>query len=152
MVKYRSLFIILFFISCGIKTRVLSNKITVVPVDNKIFKNKIFFDSNLLEKIDTISIYKEEFGYQCLESNFKRINNLNEYHSDSFRSYYKFYSNGYVNSFLFKNFEEVKLSDINPDYDGQRGILYRKQNEIRLDLFTITSYTLKKIMVLLLVL
>lgn len=144
MVKRVSLFIVMLFISCGIKTTMLSNRITVVPVSRELFKSKILFKSSLLKQIDVESIYKEEFGYQCKENSFEKINNLKEYRSGFFRCYYKFYSNGCINSFLFQNLGEVTLPNINPAYNGERGVLYMKEDEIRLDLFTIKGYSFKR--------
>ncbi len=144
MVRYIILFFVLLFISCGTKTKILDNKITDVPIDNEIFKNKKFFEKKLLSNIDTNFVYEENYSYQSNKYDFKNILNKKNYRVDYRKSYYKFYSNGCVNYFTFGGFDEVTLSSINPNFDGQRGVVYSKGNEMKLDLFTITGYSFKR--------
>ena len=110
----------------------------------KFLKIKMFFEVSLFNEIDTASVYKEEFGYQSKKNSFEGINNLKEYKSSSFRGYYKFYSNGCVDVFSFQDFEQVIFSSINPNFNGQRGIFYSKENVIKLYLFTIAGYSFKR--------
>ncbi|OXA94410.1 hypothetical protein SAMN06265346_11282 [Flavobacterium hercynium] len=144
MVKFISLFFLVIFISCSTKTRTLENKITDVPLDNKVFKNKMFFESELFNQIDTNTVYKEEFGYQSKKNSFEKINNLKEYQNRSVRGYYRFYSNGCVNYFSFQDFDEITFSSLAPNFNGQRGIIYSEENVIKLDLFTIIGYSFKR--------
>jgi hypothetical protein len=138
--KYLILFSMLFLLSCGMKTRTLENNITSVPFENKVFKNKYLFETKCLKGIDTAALYKEEYGYVSAKNSFKNNNENKYYQSSSSRSYYKFYKNGQINYFLFRDFDEVTLSSINPNFDGQRGVLYSEKNELKLDLFTIVGY------------
>ena len=144
MVKFKIFILFILFISCGIKTRVLENNITQVPVDNVIFKNRIFFDKKLLSKFETSAIYEELYGYDCEINNFKKINNIKNYQGGLFHSFLKFYSNGHVNSFYFEKMDKINCKNINPNYAGDRGVFYLNRNEIKLDLFTITGYSFKR--------
>lgn len=47
-------------IGCGAKTVVLENGISRVPANNKVFKNREYFDASLLKIIDTTKLYVEE--------------------------------------------------------------------------------------------
>lgn len=144
MVKYKFLFFIICFYSCGIKTRLLDDKITDVPLDNKIFTNKNLFLPEIFSVIDTNSLYKEEYGYLTTADSFERGDNIKEYQNTDFRGYYKFYSNGLLNAFYFKDFNEITISSINPNFKGKRGIVYNTNNEIKVDLFTIVGYGFKR--------
>ena len=68
MAKYTSILFFLITISCGVKNHpILDDKITVVPINNKTFKNKNLFDKSLLKLIDTTAIYIETRWVQLFE-------------------------------------------------------------------------------------
>lgn len=130
----------LFLLSCGMKTRTLENNITSVPFDNKVFKNKYLFETKCLNDIDTVALYKEEYGYRTTKNSFENVNKKKYYQSSSFCGYYKFYKKGHVNFFVFRDFDEITLINLNPNFNGQRGILYSEKDETKLDIFTIVGY------------
>jgi hypothetical protein len=110
---------------------------TRVPVDNsKFFKNKILFDASLLSLIDTTAIYEEQYSYKTENKNsFDKINNKKEYRGDFWYSIYKFYPNGGVNYFAFEDNYTIKPEDLNPSYNGYRGVYYQENSLIKMDLY-----------------
>lgn len=147
MVKYLSFFILGLFISCGAKVTILDDKITAVPIDNGIFKNKTLFDGSLLNSIDTMAIYIKDCNFESSEKDFKNKNNkaysTRDYHNEC----YLFYSNGRVNCFSAYGkdyFDILKTEDLDPMKTGYRGVFYKKNNQIQMDLFTIVGYNFKR--------
>lgn len=146
MVKYTSILFFLITISCGVKNHpILDDKITVVPINNKIFKNKNLFDKSLLKLIDTTAIYIEDYNYQSSEKDFKNVNNK-VYHTRNYHNVcYKFYGNGCFNSFSTYGadyFNSVSTEDVNPIKTGNRGVFYKKNNQIQMDEFGVVGYNL----------
>lgn len=147
MVKYLSLFFVTILISCAIKTRMLDDQITAVPIDNKVFKNKLFFEKSLLNKIDTTAIYISEYSYQSNKENFKKRDNKIYKSRDYHNACYKFYGNGclsYFSAYDVDFYDSVKVNDLNTSINGQRGVYYIKDNQIQMDLFTIVGYNFKR--------
>ena len=147
MVKYTTLAFFLILVSCGIKTNLLEDKITEVPLNNEIFKNKTFFDKKLLNQIDTTVVYEEftKYIYKGLEKIKVNIpERLNKHDKTSTYQVYKFYNNGDVNLFVLYKNDSLKNNNIKPNYLGYRGVYYSKKNQIQIDLFTVTGYNFKK--------
>ena len=133
-----SLFI--FFIACGgMKMRFLNNETTAVPFNNNIFK-KNRGDINSLTEIDTVALYKFEYGFVTSKNSFKASAQNRYFSNSSVIAYYKFYKNGCVNLFSFSNQDSITANNLNPELNGQRGIVYKKNNALKLDLFTIIGY------------
>ena len=132
--------LLILFASCGgIKVRFLNNKTTAVPFDNNIF-NKNIYDRNFLTIIDTVALYKLEYGFVTSKNSFKASTKNRYYSSSSNIAYYKFYKNGCVNLFSFHNQDSITINSLNPELNGQRGIVYKKNNGLKLGLFTIVGY------------
>ena len=147
MVKHLSFFILGFFISCGAKVNILDDKITAVPIDNGIFKNKNLFDKSLLNSIDTTAIYVEDCNFESSEKDFKNENNKVYHTRDYHNVCYVFYSNGCVNrisAYGKDYFDILKTEDLDPMKTGYRGVFYKKNNQIQMDLFTIVGYNFKR--------
>jgi hypothetical protein len=119
----------------------LNNGRTKVPANKNYFKNKQYFNESLLKVIDTAAVYEEKYSYRSFEKDFTSINNEKSYRTDGWTSIYKFYSNGCVNYFSFKNGYEIEKNDLNPEYNGYRGIYYiDNKGNIKIDEFVIVGY------------
>lgn len=131
--------------SCNVKTRYLDNNKTRVPTDNQVFGNRGLFNSDVLKEIDTDVIYEEIYGYLSQKDNFIPLGKQKNYNTQMQVGYYRFYENGCVNFFILeKDFNAAQQErNINPEYDGSRGILYQKEGARKVDLFAIKSYGLK---------
>lgn len=131
--------------SCNVKTRYLDNNKTRVPTDNQVFGNRGLFNSDVLKGIDTDVIYEEIYGYLSQKDNFIPLGKQKNYNTQMQAGYYRFYENGCMNFFILeKNFNAAQQErNINPEYDGSRGILYQKEGTRKVDLFAIKSYGLK---------
>jgi len=123
--------------------KTLPDGITDVPVNNRdYFKNKKYFSLFLLKKIDTAAIYVETYSYRSFEKDFSPFNNKISHRGDGWRNVYKFYSNGCMNLFAFKDDYEIKKEDIDPERGGLRGVYYLDdKNNIKTDFFGITGYS-----------
>jgi hypothetical protein len=121
----------------------LNNGITKVPANKNYFKNKQYFNESLLKVIDTAAIYEEKYSYHSFEKDFTPINNNKWYSTNNLVSIYRFYSNGCINLFFLRNGYEIEKNDLNPEYNGYRGVYYIDNKEnIELELFTILGYGL----------
>ena len=93
---------------------------------NKVPKDHNFFRKNYNTKynvktptgVDTSSIYKEIYS---LGFNGKKY-----FRTDGYNSFFRFYANGRVNSFTYKDDGEISL---NPNKKGYRGVCYVKDNK-----------------------
>lgn len=120
---------IILLISCEMKTYLLKDGITKVPIKKDVYENKVKFDKSLLTTIDTGAIYEEFDTYRNV---LKRLD------SDSKRSFYgvyRFYANGKFNSFGIDKSVPLDSKMFNPEYRGYRGVYYLDKNQIRYDLF-----------------
>ncbi|PAM92703.1 hypothetical protein B4N84_21465 [Flavobacterium sp. IR1] len=147
MVKHLSFLILGLFVSCGVKVNILDDKLTAVPIDDRIFKNKNFFDRLLLNSIDTTAIYIEDCNFESSEKDFKNVNNKVYRTRDYHNICYVFYSNGCVNlisAYRKDYFDVLEVEDLDPLKTGYRGVFYKKNNQIQIDLFTITGYNFKR--------
>jgi hypothetical protein len=111
------------------KALLLIDKITPVPKNISVYKNKIKFSSSLLSKVDTTVVYEE----------FDRDRNIlmRADNCISCRGYsiYKFYPNGCFNAFFFGRNSTLPVNEFDPLYTGYRGVYYTENNKIRFDLF-----------------
>jgi hypothetical protein len=139
-------FVFCFLSSCNPKLQILADGWTKITTDKKNYKNQNLFDIELLKLIDTNAIYKECCFIQSWESSFIQLHSSKNkrtitYPNNSNREYYRFYSNGFCNSFINdKVGESFSAKDFNPDSTGYRGVFYKnKKQQVRIDLFTQTS-------------
>ncbi|MFY9242118.1 MAG: hypothetical protein WAO74_03740 [Polaribacter sp.] len=139
--------IILFFlittISCGIKTFKLKNGYSRAAINERVYKNKKYFEKSILRDIETQIIY-EEYNKTFYKGN-KPINVLARKNYENPYSYYqvyKFYDNGNFNLFILNRKEpELKSNMFDPEFTGWRGVLYSENNKIKGDLITQISGT-----------
>ena len=127
----------LFFTSCNHKLRILSDGWTRITTEEKNYNNIILFKPQLLEIIDTNSIYKECCYIQNLGKKYQSLS----YPNQSSREYFRFYSNGYCNCFINdKVGDSLEIKNFNPEITGFRGVYFRdKKKRLKIDLFTQTS-------------
>lgn len=132
--KYGSNYLLILLVfgsmtSC-IKTFTLQNGRTKVPAKAIVYKNKKNFDKVLLNVIDTAIVY-EQFN-----NRYNVLQRLDNHIETSVYSSYRFYSDGSFNVFFMDREEPSSLNDLNPDYNGRRGVYYLKENNIRYDFFS----------------
>jgi hypothetical protein len=121
----------LVLVSCNMKEYTLLDKVTSVPKDSEVYKNREKFNSVILNTIDTAVVYEElNIDKNILE----RLITCNGCH----RKYlvYKFYPNGCFNVFSFWKDSSLSVIKFNPDYSGSRGVYYLENNKIRYDYFS----------------
>jgi len=80
--------------SCSMKTYLLLDKITDVPLSSSVYKNKSKFDTSLLTTIDTSVVYEE------YDMNKNIVMSLDKCTACRGYRVYKFYSNGCLNMFF----------------------------------------------------
>ncbi len=123
---------ILCAVSCGVlrlKTYTLANGRSRVPVDNSVYANKLKFDQNLLDIIDTDAIYEEYNTY------YKTLSRLDTNVETVTYGCYRFYPDGCLNFFTLHRNETINTQDFAPSYCGYRGVYYLENEKIRRDLF-----------------
>ncbi len=126
---------LIFIVSC-VRKMTLSNGVTKVPLKKKAYKFRELFDRSLLDVVDTSVIYEE---YNRLKQKPERlVDGSYEYGN---YNVYRFYSNGTVSSFYLYKKKELKPKYFDPNYKGNRGVFYEKNNEIYMRLF-IPTYAL----------
>jgi hypothetical protein len=137
---------ILLLFSCSNKLQTLPDGWTKISLNKKVYKNKLKFASSLTSVIDTNSIYKECCFVQELDSSFFGLNKEKiyknySYRTDDYKSYYRFYSDGFFNHFTMNKKEsELKTTNFDPKLTGFRGVYYLDKNGvIKIDLFTQTG-------------
>lgn len=137
--KYIAATLILFFtISCGIKTYKLKNGYSKAAIDKMVYRNKKYFNKNILKKIDTLVIYEEyNSTHYSGAASISVLARENYQNVDTYYGVYKFYDNGNFNLF-FLNRERPLLENnmFDPEYTGWRGVLYFEDNVIKGDLIT----------------
>jgi hypothetical protein len=135
------LFVLISTSSCGIKTFKLKNGYSKAAINEKVYKNKKYFEKSTLKDIDTQIIY-EEYNTTFYNGN-KPVNALaREIYENPHTSYgiYKFYDNGNFNLFILNREEpELKSNMFNPEFTGWRGVLYSENGAIKGDLITQVS-------------
>ncbi|MDR3328392.1 MAG: hypothetical protein LBT04_09875 [Prevotellaceae bacterium] len=95
---------------------------------------------DLLHLVDTAAIYVEQYSYETKNKNsFDRQNDKNIYRTDYWYGMYKFYSKGEVNCFFFEDNYNILPKDLNPEYKGYRGVYYRENSVIKMDLFIVVG-------------
>lgn len=112
----------------GIKTYRLLDNGTKVPIDQGVYSNKSKFDLSLFSVVDTNIVYEE---YDRRYNTLKRLDNHLE---NSYFGIYKFYPNGALNSFLIDKKKDL-YKELNPLYNGYRGVFYTEEGKARFDLF-----------------
>ncbi len=133
--------------SCTYKIFKLSDGITKVAANPKVYSNKSKFKGSMLGLIDTAVIYQECCTIIFLDSSFfgskKAKYSFLSYRGNTFISAYKFYNNGCFNLFIIKpNEERLTKEMIDPGRTGWRGVYYYdKNNRIKTDLITQISGT-----------
>ncbi len=111
------------------KTFLLDNKITKVPIENKVYYNKNKFNFSLLSVLDTAVVYEK------FETKYNALARLDNHSETSIYGIYKFYSNGNINYFVINRNEQLTPNLFNPSYAGYRGVYYKDGDKIRGDLF-----------------
>lgn len=121
--------IILFFTTCRLKTFILQDNITKVPIDTSVYKNKVKFDSTLLNVIETDIVYEE---YSTERNSLCRTDN----HFDTeYFGVYRFYPNGCLNYFVLTRDDIIDTNTFNPQVRGYRGLYYKEKGKIHFDLY-----------------
>lgn len=123
------IFVVFLLFSCNMKTFVLLDKITDVPKNNYVYKNKIKFNTALLNVVDTAVVY-EEFAIQ-----YNVLTRLDNHIENNFYRVFKFYPNGLFNRFTISKNKNLDIILFDPLYTGYRGVYYSKNNKIRYDFF-----------------
>jgi hypothetical protein len=123
------LFIIVISFSCGIRTVLLKDGKTKVPLHSKAYLNKSKFTTSVLNRIDTAALYEE------FDKRYNILSRLDNHIENSFYGAYKFYSNGCVNYFVLDRDSLARENDFNPLYSGYRGVYYEVNGFIKVDLF-----------------
>lgn len=114
---------VVLLISCAMKTVRLQDGRTKVPALSKVYKHRQTPDPIVFARIDT----------NCLYWRVSPVDN-------SLIVIYRFYSNGTLNCFAFLAKSSVDLSkELDPEYNGYRGIYYLKDDELKCDLFVPNS-------------
>lgn len=132
---------------CTQKLRILTDGTTRVTDNFRYYKNISKFNTEILSEVDTSIVYKEVAFIQDIDSSMFGLNKSKRYRTtylvnNNKRQYFRFYSNGFVNSFINFDKEEINLRNFNPDSSGFRGVFYRKNSgRITIELFQpVTGY------------
>lgn len=127
----RTFFLIVCFVllSCNMKIYKLKDKITDVPLEPIVYKNKLKFTTSLFNTIDTGFVYEEYDTDKKIPMSSDKCTSCRGY------SIYKFYSNGCLNLFYFDRSSLLPISEFDPLYTGYRGVYYLENGKIRFDLF-----------------
>ncbi|MDY3391973.1 hypothetical protein PG608_12240 [Riemerella anatipestifer] len=123
-------------LSCS-QTRRLQNGTKVLT---KKYKNIDKFDKSIFEKIDTDYFY-QKVDYYMANKNFQKVRDIGK---DVDRKI-QFYDNGRVRFF------SLGMESPNPEDSGMRGIIYKKNNRLKIDYQSadqdgsmfISTYTIK---------
>lgn len=115
--------------SC-IKTKLLKDGITRVPIDNGVYINLKNFNKNLLNIVDTSVIY-EEYNMR-----YKILQRLDNHFETDYYGCIRFYPDGRYNIFFLDKKERYDSNQFNSNYKGIRGIYYQNAEIIQYDLFT----------------
>ncbi|OXA98646.1 hypothetical protein [Flavobacterium pectinovorum] len=129
--------LLLLFISCGVKTYMLENGFTKVPVNATNYLEIEKFDLKLNKVIDTSCIY-EQFNIE-----YKILSRLDKHVETNIYGVLRFYGNGRFNQF-YLNRERNQLlikNNFNPSYSGYRGYYNKKDSDIRFDIFAPITQT-----------
>jgi hypothetical protein len=118
--------------SC-IRTVVLRNGITKVPINEKNYRNRVYCDSLLKKEIESTVFYEK------VNLRYQKLYRIDDHVESTFYGMFKFYSNGNVNYFLINKSLEFSPQSVDPSFCGYRGVYYRKNDNIKVDLFSITS-------------
>lgn len=117
----------LLFFSCSLAHRKLDNgKGNSVPKEGYAWTNQSKFDSEIYQQIDPDFLYELVDEYWC-DNNFKKVKNI-EY-GTLWKKKLQFYPNGQVRRFA------SKMANANPEITGNRGVIYKERNEIKIDFF-----------------
>ncbi|MCH8904016.1 MAG: hypothetical protein IIA45_08900 [Bacteroidetes bacterium] len=125
--------VILFHLISCVNTYKLSDGISRVPSNSKVYKNKSKFNISLLNTIDTSVVYEK---YSIRYNILARMDNHPE---TSIYGVYRFYPGGYFNYFVLDRDIALDIKDFDPVYTGYRGVYYHEKNEIRYDNFGISN-------------
>jgi len=120
------IFFLLLFFSCSVPHRRLNNgKGNSVPKENYVWKNQSKFDTILYKKIDIDFFYELVDEYHS-DKSFKKTRKI-EY-GTLWKFKIQFYPNGRLRRFASKYPYE------NPEIEGNRGIIYKCNEKIKLDI------------------
>jgi hypothetical protein len=132
---------LIIFASCGLKTYNLNDGIYKAAKNPRVYKNKLQFNSSILNFLDTMAIYEEIYTISYVDKspfNPRKKEYLSTTYPESFKGVYRFYSNGCYNLFIIKNGETNFTNQMfDSKWTGWRGVYYLdKQNRIIGDLIT----------------
>jgi|GEM_PF-4145143 len=116
---------------CGIRSRTLKNGYKKVPYDKEFF-NKHYrkrYGVVNLKDVDYNAVYIEAYIISAVGDWFNSRQNNN-----TGISIIKFYNNGCVNKFYIDKNRIDNLPLLNPEIRGYRGILYKKNKDILMDI------------------
>jgi hypothetical protein len=139
--KINSLLVIIIAISCDSpKSILLGDNITKVPLDNIIFNHKQQL-SKVSKDIDTLVLYEKFTKYGYVPSNEglpKKIKinlpeRLNFKNPRGVYETYRFYENGCVNFFILVKGDSLTKEELNPQFSGYKGIIFKLNDEIAID-------------------
>lgn len=141
MKKFFYLIYLVILASCGFKTYVLHDGKYKAAKNPKVYKNKLKFNSSILNLLDTMAIYEELYTISYVDINPfnpKKKEYLNTNYPETLRGVYRFYNNGCYNLFTVKN-GETNLTNkmFDSKWTGWRGVYYLdEKNRIIGDLIT----------------
>lgn len=126
-------------LACSPRTFVLKNGITRAPSDRDFFKNKSKFQPDLLAVVDTSVIYEEYIDSYYAGTTKVPFNNVGRLKEGArFYSVIRFYPNGSFSYFTIDGQKDL-APQIDPSYNGWRGVYYKDRNEIKADMLTQVS-------------
>lgn len=124
------------------QTAVLKDDFQKVATNPKVYKNRKYFDKNILTQLDTTVIYEEynTNNYEGLNKLPDILERFNYRNSNDIYLVYRFYGNGCYNLFyLYKNKPELTKEMFDPLIRGSRGVIYSKKSKTKGDLITQVS-------------
>lgn len=138
MKKLTLISILIVLVGCA-QTSLLKNGRSKAPTNPKVFKNRAYFDEEILSRIDTTVIY-EKYDNNYYEGTIKQKNvlaRLNFNNRNTIYGVYRFYRNGCYSLFHLDRAQPKLTKEMfDPSHTGWRGVLYKKKNKIQGDQFT----------------
>lgn len=137
------IFLLTVFFSCGLPYRKLdSGNGNSVPKKGYVWMNESKFDSDIYKQLNSSFFYELADEYWS-DKNFIKTRSIQ--YGTLWKKKLQFYPNGKLRRFA------SKFADPNPEITGNRGIIYKDNNQIKIDFFErtpgnspeINTYTVK---------
>lgn len=123
-------FLFIGLVSCGMRTTRLGDNISRVPKNTNAYKNRVKFDSSVLQYFDTSVVYEEYNSWKGILSRYDSAD------LHGFYEIYRFYPNGFMNCFVIDRNKPLVPKEFDPEYNGYRGVYYKKGSKLKGELFT----------------